>query len=187
MAALPKPVLAYCRTETRSATLWSLARANDLPVADILSATKQAGYDMSGVVRRIANGGKTPVDQADVSYDVVIVGAGTSGIAMAASLKARKPGLEVAIIDPADAHYYQPGWTMVGGGIFDAEDTVRTMGSLIPKGVHWVKAAVAAFEPEKDAVFFGWMPGGEIQTPCGVSRIETELGGCRRACGHTRP
>jgi sulfide:quinone oxidoreductase len=58
-------------------------------VADILSATKQAGYDMSGVVRRIANGGKTPVDQADVSYDVVIVGAGTSGIAVAASLKAR--------------------------------------------------------------------------------------------------
>ncbi|MFT6092098.1 MAG: sulfide:quinone oxidoreductase [Sulfitobacter sp.] len=100
MAALPKPVLAYCRAETRSATLWSLARANDHNVADILSATKQAGYEMSGVVRRIANGGKTPVDQADVSYDVVIVGAGTSGIAVAASLKARKPGLEVAIIDP---------------------------------------------------------------------------------------
>lgn len=55
---------------------------------------------MSGVVRRIANGGKTPVDQADVSYDVVIVGAGASGIAVAASLKARKPGLEVVIIDP---------------------------------------------------------------------------------------
>lgn len=150
--ALPKPLLAYCRTGTRSATLWSLSQAKVLPLADILSTTKQAGYDMKGVVRRIANGGKTPVDQADVSYDVVIVGAGASGIAVAAGLVSRQPGLEIAVIDPADAHYYQPGWTMVGGGIFDAEDTVRTMGSLVPKGVHWLKSAVAAFEPEKDVV-----------------------------------
>jgi hypothetical protein len=42
---------------------------------------------------------------------------------------------------------------------FDAEDTVRTMGSLIPKGVHWVKAAVAAFEPEKKCGLF-WMDAG---------------------------
>lgn len=150
--AMPKPVLGYCRTGTRSATLWSLALAPDIPLADILSATKQADYDMKGVVRRIANGGKTPVDQADASYDIVIVGGGASGIAVAASLKARKPELDIAVIDPAEAHYYQPGWTMVGGGIFEAEETVRTMGSLIPKGVHWLKSAVAAFEPEKDAV-----------------------------------
>ena len=149
---LPKPMLAYCRSGTRSATLWSLAQADQLPLADILSSTKKAGYDMKGVVRRIANGGKTPVDQSDASYDVVIVGGGASGIAVAASLKARKPGLGIAIIDPADAHYYQPGWTMVGGGIFDPDETVRTMGSLIPKGVHWLKSAVAAFEPEKDVV-----------------------------------
>ncbi|SPH27466.1 Beta-lactamase hydrolase-like protein [Ascidiaceihabitans donghaensis] len=152
LKALPKPVLAYCRTGTRSATLWSLAQAKDMPLADILSATKAAGYDMKGVVRRIANGGTTPADQADASYDVVIVGAGASGIAAASSLKARKPELEIAVIDPADAHYYQPGWTMVGGGVFAAQDTVRTMGSLVPKGVHWLKSAVAAFEPEKDAV-----------------------------------
>ena len=149
---MPKPILAYCRTGTRSATLWSLAKAGSLPVADILSATKKAGYDMAGVVRRIANGGKIPVDQADASYDLVIVGGGASGIAVAASLKARKPGLEIAVIDPAEVHYYQPGWTMVGAGIFEANDTVRTMGSLIPKGVHWLKSGVAAFEPDKDAV-----------------------------------
>jgi sulfide:quinone oxidoreductase len=37
---------------------------------------------------------------------------------------------------------------MVGGGVFKANQTAKTMGSLIPKGVHWIKAAVAAFEPE---------------------------------------
>ena len=149
---LPRPVLGYCRSGMRSATLWSLANADTLATTDILAATKAAGYDMAGVVRRIVNGGKTPTDHADASFDVVIVGAGAAGISVAASLKQRKPGLEVALIDPADIHYYQPGWTMVGGGIFEAPQTARTMGSLIPQGVHWIKAAVAAFEPKDNAV-----------------------------------
>lgn len=152
MQELPRPILAYCRTGTRSATLWSLSQANRLSVADILAATKAAGYDMGGVVRRIANGGKTPTDRADASYDIVIVGAGAAGLAVAASLKSRKSSLEIAVIDPADIHYYQPGWTMVGGGIFDAADTAKTMGSLIPRGVTWIKSAVAAFEPKDDVV-----------------------------------
>jgi sulfide:quinone oxidoreductase len=152
LSSLPGPTLAYCRTGTRSATLWSLSQARTLGVADILAATKAAGYDMAGVVRRIANGGKTPTDTGDASFEVVIVGAGAGGIAAAASLRARQPDLEIAIIDPADIHYYQPGWTMVGGGIFEASETARTMGSLIPSGVHWIKSAVAAFEPDNNAI-----------------------------------
>ena len=76
MEELPKPVFAYCRTGTRCATLWSLSEAGQRPVSDILAATKAAGYDMAGVVRRIVNDGKTPTDRADASYDVVIVGGG---------------------------------------------------------------------------------------------------------------
>lgn len=152
LARLPGPVLAYCRTGTRSATLWSLSQAGKGDMSEILGKTKAAGFDMSGVVRRIANGGKVPTGGAEVTYEVVIVGAGAGGIAAAASLKARKPGLEIAIIDPVDVHYYQPGWTMVGGGVFDAEQTAKTMASLIPRGVQWIKAAVAAFEPKDNAV-----------------------------------
>lgn len=150
---LPKPILAYCRTGTRSATIWSLSEgARGRPISDILAATKMAGYDMSGVVRRIANGGKTPTDVADATHEVVIIGGGAAGIAVAASLKSRKRDLDIAIIDPAEIHYYQPGWTMVGGGVFDPAITARTTASLIPGGVRWIKAAVAAFEPEKKVV-----------------------------------
>jgi sulfide:quinone oxidoreductase len=152
MDELPKPTLAYCRTGTRSVTLWSLSQANRLSVADILAASKGAGYDMAGVVRRIVNGGKTPTDTGDAKFEVVIVGGGAAGISVASSLKMRRPGIEIAIIDPADIHYYQPGWTMVGGGIFDAASTAKTMASLIPAGVHWIKSAVAAFEPQNNAV-----------------------------------
>lgn len=150
---LPKPLLAFCRTGTRSASLWSLAEATRRPLQDILSATKSAGYDMTGIVRRLANGGRVPTNsQADASHEVVIIGGGAAGIATASSLLARKPDLDIAIIDPADTHYYQPGWTMVGAGIFDAAVTVNTMASVIPRGVRWIKSAVTAFEPKDDAV-----------------------------------
>ncbi|WP_416915618.1 MAG: TIGR01244 family sulfur transferase [Roseicyclus sp.] len=152
LTELPGPVLAYCRTGTRSATLWSLAVAKDKPVSDILAATKAAGYDMAGVVRRIVNGGKTPTDRADAQFDVVIVGGGAAGLSVAASIRSRKPDLDIAVIDPADIHYYQPGWTMVGGGIFGAAKTAKTMGSVMPAGVHWIKSAVAAFEPADNAL-----------------------------------
>ena len=152
LTELPGPVLAYCRTGTRSTTLWSLSEAPRRPLPEILALAKKAGYDMNGVARRIANGGKTPTDTGDAKFDVVIVGAGAGGIAVASSLKARKPGLDIALIDPADIHYYQPGWTMVGCGVFTPDETAKTMGSLIPKGVHWIKSAVAAFEPKDNAV-----------------------------------
>jgi sulfide:quinone oxidoreductase len=149
---LPRPLLGYCRSGTRSATLWSLHEAQKRPLPEILAATKAAGYDMNGVARRVANGGKTPTQSGDAKFDIVIVGGGAGGIATASSLLARKSSLSIAIIDPSDVHYYQPGWTMVGGGVFEASETAKTMGSLIPRGVKWIKAAVSAFEPKDNAV-----------------------------------
>ena len=152
LATLPKPVLAYCRTGMRSTTMWALSQAGQQPLPQIVDAARKAGFDMKGVVRRIANQGQTPVDVVDVTHAVVIIGGGAAGIATASSLLARDPGLDIAIIDPADVHYYQPGWTLVGCGVFDAALTARTMASTIPRGVHWIKAAVAAFEPDSNAV-----------------------------------
>jgi sulfide:quinone oxidoreductase len=152
MDSVPKPVLAYCRSGTRSVTLWSLSQGGKRPLPDILAKTKAAGYDMHGVVRRIANGGKTPSDAVDAKFEVVIVGAGAAGISVASSMLARAPSLKIAIIDPADIHYYQPGWTLVGGGVFEAHETVRTLSSVLPERVHWIKAAVAAFEPEQNRI-----------------------------------
>ncbi len=56
LAVLPGPVLAYCRSGTRSATLWSLSQAGVKSLPEILAATKAAGFDMTDVLRRIANG-----------------------------------------------------------------------------------------------------------------------------------
>ena len=152
MQVLPKPVLAYCRTGMRAATLWALSEAPRGKLPDIITAGKAAGYDLSALARRIANGGKVPVEVAVASHDIVIIGAGTAGVAAASSLLARDRNLDIAIIDPADVHYYQPGWTMVGAGVFDPETTARVMGAVLPRKVQWIKAAVAAFEPDRNSV-----------------------------------
>ena len=149
---LPKPILAYCRTGMRSTTMWALSNSEKMPLPSIVETAAQAGYDVKALARRIINGGKTPIEIADAKHEIVIIGGGAAGIAVASSLLARSPDLDIAIIDPADIHYYQPGWTMVGAGVFDASFTARTMGAVLPYGVHWIKAAVAAFEPEKNAV-----------------------------------
>ncbi len=149
---LPKPVLAFCRSGTRSATLWALSQAGRMKLPDILARTKGAGYDLSGVARRIANGGRTPTDAPEVTHDILIVGGGAGGIAVAASLLSRKPGLDIAIVEPSDTHYYQPGWTLVGAGVFQPEQTIRVEDRLIPEGVTRIRGAVAAFEPDANVV-----------------------------------
>ncbi len=87
-----------------------------------------------------------------ISHTVVVIGGGAAGIATASSLLKRRPGLDIAIIDPADTHAYQPGWTMVGAGIFEPETTRRTMASVMPKGVTWLKTAATSFQPDNNEV-----------------------------------
>ncbi|MFZ3584351.1 TIGR01244 family sulfur transferase [Loktanella sp. DJP18] len=155
LADLPGPVLAFCKSGTRSATLWTRAEAEKRPAADLLARTQAAGYDMASIVAQIAAVTDKKIAAPDVRADIVIVGAGSAGIAVAASLLSRKKRLEITIIDPSTVHYYQPGWTMVGAGVFDAKDTKRQTDTLIPAGVTWIKAAVAAFTPDADAVILG--------------------------------
>lgn len=85
-------------------------------------------------------------------HQVVIVGGGTAGIAVAARLRRVMRSSDVAILEPSNKHYYQPAWTLVGGGEYRKEDTERSEASLIPPGVTWIPDAVTEFLPEENAV-----------------------------------
>ena len=148
---LPKPVLAYCRSGMRSASLWGMSRGHTMAPDEVLGRAAGAGYDLSALLRRMA-APAAPPGAASGSHQVVIVGGGAAGIAVASSLLARDASLDIAIVDPAAVHYYQPGWTLVGAGVFAPPQTARAMASLIPRGVHWIKSAVSSFEPERNTV-----------------------------------
>jgi len=158
---LQGPILMYCRTGTRSTTLWALNEVRTLDVNAVLATAAGAGYDLTAMhARLISRSAATPADASDLirkavsrdMHDVVIIGGGTAGLATASSMLKRDPGLDILVIEPREAHYYQPGWTLVGAGIFDRKQTERSMASVMPKGVNWKHAAVTGFEPENNNV-----------------------------------
>ncbi|MFM1971436.1 MAG: hypothetical protein RL185_118 [Bacteroidota bacterium] len=87
-----------------------------------------------------------------VKHQIVIIGGGNAGISVAAQLLRKESQLDIAIIDPSEKHYYQPAWTMVGGGFYDINDTVKDEAAVMPEGVHWIKEAVIGFQPEQNQI-----------------------------------
>ncbi|MEC3860384.1 TIGR01244 family sulfur transferase [Mesobacterium sp. TK19101] len=43
------PVLAYCNSGTRSSVVWALGQVGKMSVDDILTATRNAGYNLDGL------------------------------------------------------------------------------------------------------------------------------------------
>lgn len=81
---------------------------------------------------------------------IIIVGGGNAGISVAARLLNKRKDLDITIIDPSENHFYQPAWTLVGGGTFDIKKTIRKEASVIPRGVNWIKDSVVSFQPEQN-------------------------------------
>ena len=86
------------------------------------------------------------------SHEVVIVGGGAAGISVAAQLRNADNPPDVAIIEPSDKHYYQPLWTLVGGGVFPREASERNEADFIPNGATWIQERVETFEPSAHRV-----------------------------------
>lgn len=86
--------------------------------------------------------------------DVLIIGGGTAGITVAASLKKRQGAhnLSIAIVEPGESHYYQPAFTLVGAGAYSLAKTRRDEAQLIPKGVRWIRDTAISFDPENNSV-----------------------------------
>ncbi len=91
-------------------------------------------------------------------YQIVIVGGGNAGISVAAQLLRKIGKLDVAIIEPALKHYYQPAWTLVGGGAYDIQKTVMDEADVMPSGVDWIRKRASSFAPESNEVT---LEGGE--------------------------
>lgn len=84
-----------------------------------------------------------------ISGDIVVIGGGSAGIGLLASLLKRDPQLNIILIEPNDFHCYQPAWTLVGGGAYDLQKTRRPLADVLPNGVTWIQAAVSQVLPDE--------------------------------------
>ena len=192
------PVLAFCRTGTRSTTLWALAEARHLDPAAILPTAADAGYDLDALqaaAGRCAGGppswlaappawSSSPRPTPTTSSSSA---AARRHLATASSLLRRRPSPAIAVIEPRERHYYQPGWTLVGGGVFDRPRTERSMATVMPKGVTWIRGAAAAVS-SPNATGSCWRTASASPiAPYRGARDRAPLGGRRGPAGDARP
>jgi sulfide:quinone oxidoreductase len=88
---------------------------------------------------------------ASSRHRIVIIGGGSAGISVAARLR-RSGQSDIAVIDPATTHYYQPLWTLVGGGRAPVEESARLQSKVMPAGVSWIQQAAEAIDPNAKEV-----------------------------------
>src|SRR5690606_36827134 len=81
-----------------------------------------------------------------VHHRIVVIGGGTAGITTAARLR-RAGQADVAVVEPATEHNYQPLWTLVGGGRAPLAESIRPEASVMPKGVTWIRQAARHIDP----------------------------------------
>ena len=86
--------------------------------------------------------------KTDLRHEIVIIGGGNAGISVAARLCRVLRSPDVAIIEPSDKHYYQPLWTLVGGGVFPKQQSEHSEASVMPRNASWIRDSVAEIKPE---------------------------------------
>ena len=82
---------------------------------------------------------------------ILIIGGGSAGISVAARL-CRAGQRDVTVIEPSATHYFQPAWSLVGGGATAPEATARPTKSVIPRGARWVQDRVTAIDADEQTV-----------------------------------
>lgn len=84
--------------------------------------------------------------------NVLVIGAGSAGCAVAAQLNRRLGSGSVHIVEPSDHHYYQPMFTLIGGGLNQLADARRPTSAVIPNGVQWHRTAAKRIDAAANCV-----------------------------------
>lgn len=88
------------------------------------------------------------------AHKVLVVGGGTAGLTIGHQLlrSGRFVRDDIAIVDPAIWHHYQPGWTLVGGGLKDKRKLKRPLSSLIDSKIQFYQQSVQSFAPADNTI-----------------------------------
>ena len=84
--------------------------------------------------------------------NVLIVGGGCAGIAVASRINSLKSDLTISIVEPSEKSLYQAAWTLVGAGAYNVDDTIKPMSSVMPSYVKWIKEYAEEFLPDSNSL-----------------------------------
>lgn len=88
---------------------------------------------------------------AEETVNIVIVGAGVAGLAVANRLRRQLPNATVTILDRRQSHYYQPGYTLLATGVWNDTDKVTDSNAdLLASGIEWIQENALEFVPDKN-------------------------------------
>jgi len=85
-------------------------------------------------------------------HTLLIVGGGAAGVSVANNMRRVNANIDIALIEPSEKHYYQPGFTIIGGGAYTMKETVRNQADLIHASVNWIKDFAETFQPEDNTI-----------------------------------
>ncbi|KAJ6095457.1 sulfide quinone-reductase [Penicillium sp. IBT 16267x] len=99
----------------------------------------------------------SPVSSIDRKHRVAVVGAGAAGLAISHQLfrSGRFIKDDIAVIDPSTTHDYQPGWTLVGGGLKDKNELRKPLAGLLDSGIKFYNQSASTFSPEQNSITLG--------------------------------
>ena len=115
-----------------------------------LAGLSGAGIFMGGATSASADEEKKVV-KSDAKGKIVIVGGGLAGMSTAARLTLNMNNPDITVIEPQELSVsYQPGQTLVGGGIWDEDDIAYKRDDFVPDGVKVIKERAILFNPQEN-------------------------------------
>ncbi|RKU44443.1 hypothetical protein DL546_007564 [Coniochaeta pulveracea] len=96
----------------------------------------------------------SPVTSGARNHKVVVVGGGAAGLSISHQLL-RHGNFnkdDIAIVDPAEFNHYQPGWTLVGGGLKTREELRTPLKSIVDPKLKFYNTGVTSLTPEHDSL-----------------------------------
>lgn len=85
-------------------------------------------------------------------HTLLIIGGGAAGVSVANNMRRQNSDIDIAIVEPSEVHYYQPGFTIIGGGAYTMKQTMRNEADLIHPTVTWIKDYAETFQPDDNSV-----------------------------------
>ena len=123
-------------------------------------AFKLAGLGSAAYLMGETKAQASTMNASEVKGKILIIGGGLAGISTAARLATTLTTPDITVIEPnPKSTSYQPGTTLVAGGVYTKEEIVYNTKDYVPVGVTLIKDKAVEFNPDTNKVV---LSSGEI-------------------------